>query len=120
LSSDTHFDISHDADIISARKRIRKICSDLGFSSADMLKQGRMSISEVSDEGKRGVLIVAHDSGPGITDLALAMEDGYSTGNTLGYGLPGAKRLMDEFAIESKVGEGTQVRMIKWKRTERR
>ncbi|MBY0547251.1 MAG: anti-sigma regulatory factor [Candidatus Obscuribacterales bacterium] len=135
MPEETRFEISVDVDIISASKRIRQTCRDLGLSNAETLriltaaaeiarniivyaKQGEMTVSEVSTDGKVGLLITARDRGPGIPDLALAMTDGYSTGNTLGFGLPGAKRLMDEFSIESKVGEGTEIRMIKWKKTD--
>ncbi len=135
MPEETRFEISVDVDIISASKRIRQTCRDLGLSNVETLriltaaaeiarniiayaKQGEMTVSEVSTDGKVGLLITARDRGPGIPDLALAMTDGYSTGNTLGFGLPGAKRLMDEFSIESKVGEGTEIRMIKWKRTD--
>lgn len=135
MPEETRFEISVDVDIISASNRIRQTCRDLGLSSVETLriltaaaeiarniivyaKQGEMTVSEVSTDGKVGLLITARDRGPGIPDLELAMTDGYSTGNTLGFGLPGAKRLMDEFSIESKVGEGTEIRMIKWKRTD--
>jgi serine/threonine-protein kinase RsbT len=58
--------------------------------------------------------VVAEDAGPGIPDIAMAMRDGYSTGHSLGLGLPGAKRLMDEFEIASEVGVGTTIKMRKW------
>jgi serine/threonine-protein kinase RsbT len=68
-------------------------------------------------EGSRvGVLVIARDNGPGIPDLDLAMRDGYTTGSGMGLGLPGARRLMDEFAISSQVAEGTTVVMKKWTR----
>jgi serine/threonine-protein kinase RsbT len=73
-------------------------------------------LAPVEDAGRRGVLVVARDDGPGIADLELAMRDGYSTGNSLGMGLPGAKRLMDEFQLASAVGKGTTVTMKKWGR----
>lgn len=128
------FDILHDVDIISARQSLRRLCCGLGFGNAETMsivtafseiarnmivyaRRGEMTISEVSGCGSVGLLIVARDNGPGIVDLELAMADGYSTCDTLGCGLPGAKRLMDEFSIESTVGEGTEVRMTKWKRT---
>lgn len=68
----------------------------------------------VTDTGHSGLAIEATDHGPGIPDIPLAMRDGYSTTRTLGAGLPGVKRLMDEFSIESTVGVGTRVRAIKW------
>ena len=76
--------------------------------------KGEISISLIKDAHKRGVEIVAADRGPGIEDVSLVMRDGYSTGSGLGIGLPGAKRLMDEFEIVSGPGRGTTVTMIKW------
>lgn len=64
----------------------------------------------------RGLLIIATDEGPGIPDIRKVMEDGYSTSGGLGAGLPGVKRLMDEFSIESNVGDGTEIKAIKWLR----
>jgi serine/threonine-protein kinase RsbT len=60
-------------------------------------------------------MIVAEDNGPGIPDISLALQDGYSTSKSLGVGLPGAKRLMDEFEIDTEAGKGTVIKMIKWK-----
>lgn len=128
-----HFCIALDVDVISVRKIIRQLCLELGFENSQTLRvltavseiarniiaharQGEIMVSEVSVDGKVGVLVIAKDQGPGIVDLELAMRDGYSTSDTLGFGLSGAKRLMDEFSIQSEVGEGTEVRMIKWKR----
>ena len=76
-------------------------------------RQGEIVLSVV-EGSRRGIQIVARDRGPGIPDLGLAMRDGYSTGGSLGLGLPGARRLMDEFAIDSEVGKGTTVSMRKW------
>jgi serine/threonine-protein kinase RsbT len=70
----------------------------------------------VQDGGRQGIQVVARDQGPGIPDVALAMQDGYSTGKSLGLGLPGARRIMDDFDIKSAVGEGTTVTMRKWMR----
>ncbi len=66
-------------------------------------------------DDREGIAVIARDAGPGIMDIALALQDGYSTGNSLGLGLPGARRLMDDFEIISKRGEGTIVTMKKWK-----
>jgi serine/threonine-protein kinase RsbT len=66
--------------------------------------------------GKTGLLIIASDEGPGIADISLALQDGYSTSRSLGLGLPGVRRLMDEFSIDSEVGKGTTVTLKKWKR----
>src|SRR5436309_3447881 len=72
--------------------------------------------SAVQRGSRRGVLVIARDQGPGIPDIERAMRDGYSTGKSLGLGLPGAKRLMDEFEIISEIGKGTTITMRKWAR----
>jgi serine/threonine-protein kinase RsbT len=73
-----------------------------------------ISVHAIVEGTKRGVLIVARDEGPGIKDVSKAMQYGFSTNKGLGVGLPGAKWLMDEFDIQSKVGKGTVVKMRKW------
>jgi serine/threonine-protein kinase RsbT len=73
-------------------------------------------VTVVQQSRRRGLGIVARDDGPGITDVAQAMEDGFSTSKSLGMGLPGARRLMDEFDIVSEPGKGTKVTMTKWVR----
>ena len=125
--------IASEMDIIAARQHGRALGSRLGFSSSELTLiataiseiarnivsyagAGQMTVSVVGSAPKLGVLVVAEDRGPGIADLTLAMQDGYSTHKSLGLGLPGAKRLMDEFEIQSELGKGTVVRMIKWKR----
>ncbi len=81
-------------------------------------RQGRVSLrcQRRGKDDRIAIVIVAQDEGPGIADVEQAMRDGYSTGGGLGLGLPGARRLMDEFEIRSEVGTGTVVRMSKWKR----
>jgi serine/threonine-protein kinase RsbT len=125
--------ISHVGDIIAARQKGRDLATQIGFSGSDptiiataiselarniivYAKRGEISLSIVERDGRRGVLVVARDQGPGIPDIERAMRDGFSTGNSLGLGLPGAKRLVDEFEIVSAVGEGTTVTLRKWKR----
>lgn len=76
--------------------------------------RGEIVLSPIQDGQRRGMMVVARDEGPGIPDIERAMEDGYSTGKGLGLGLPGARRLMDEFEIVSQVGRGTAVTMKKW------
>ena len=76
---------------------------------------GTISIAHVTDSGRDGIEIVAEDQGPGIPDVELAMRDGYSTNNGLGGGLPGTRRLMDEFSIESRVGVGTVIVAKMWR-----
>jgi serine/threonine-protein kinase RsbT len=126
--------IATDADIVIARQSGRDLADKLGCSSTDATLiataiseiarnivsyagGGEVEISVVDDgDGHRGIEVVARDEGPGIELLDRAMEDGYTTGRGLGLGLPGARRLMDEFEIESRVGKGTTVVMRKWQR----
>jgi serine/threonine-protein kinase RsbT len=130
VSDEVRVAVASDADVVEAREKGRELSAQLGFSSID-LTLIVTAISEVArnillyaekgeillrleDDGKRGIVVVASDDGPGIPDLDLAMRDSYSTGNGLGLGLPGARRLMDEFAIESEVAKGTTIVMKKW------
>ncbi len=133
MSDEERVPIKSDADIVTARQKGRELAARLGFSTSDQAVVataiseivrnmaeyaggGEMTVGVASKEGRSGVLIVARDLGPGIPDVALAMQDGYSTHRGLGLGLPGAKRLMDEFDIVSTVGKGTTVTMRKWAR----
>ena len=77
---------------------------------------GQVHVDVIEVDGRRGLRAVFEDKGPGIPDVNLAMSDGYSTGRSLGLGLPGSRRLVDEFSIDSKVGVGTRVVIVKWKR----
>jgi serine/threonine-protein kinase RsbT len=131
VAGETRVAIREGSDIITARQQGRALAAHMGFSSADQTLIAT-AVSEVArnilryaqrgeiivrlvQNGKRGIMIIAHDEGPGIPDLTLALQDGYSTSNSLGLGLPGTKRIMDEFRIESAVGQGTTVTMTKWK-----
>src|SRR5258708_6461496 len=124
--------IRSDGDIVQARQEGRALAAPLGFRSSDLTliataisevarnivvyaRQGEVQVSVVRRGGRSGIMVVARDEGPGIPDIALAMQDGYSTGRSLGLGLPGARRLMDEFEIVSTVGSGTTITMKKWK-----
>lgn len=85
--------------------------------SRNMLRYGnggKISIEIVANDRFKGIRAIFSDKGPGIPDIALAMKDGYSTGKSLGLGLPGARRLVNEFDIKSKPGEGTVVTILKW------
>ncbi|MBI3894980.1 MAG: anti-sigma regulatory factor [Acidobacteria bacterium] len=84
--------------------------------SGEIILNAVNSPGTVNSPGKIGLVVIARDKGPGIADIALAMQDGYSTGKGLGVGLPGSRRLMDEFEITSAPGIGTTVTMKKWKR----
>ena len=123
-------------DIVTARQRGRSLALELGFNGADVTliaaaisevarnivdhaKTGEILMSPLSNGasgGRKGIQIVARDEGPGIRDVAQAMQYGYSTRKGLGVGLPGAKWLMDEFDIASEVGRGTTITMKKWRR----
>jgi serine/threonine-protein kinase RsbT len=124
--------IANEVDIVAARHQGRTLGSKLGFSSSEQTliataiseiarnivtyaRQGHITFSIVEALPKQGVQIVAEDEGPGIADISLALQDGYSSNKSLGLGLPGAKRLMDEFEIDSQLGRGTTIKMIKWK-----
>src|SRR5262249_40757797 len=119
--------------VASARRRGGTRAEPLGFSSSELTfiataisevarnivryaGQGTIILRCVWESDKRGLLIVACDHGPGIADVVQAMQDGYSTSDSLGMGLPGARRLMDAFDIVSEVGKGTRVSMGKWVR----
>jgi anti-sigma regulatory factor (Ser/Thr protein kinase) len=123
--------IRREVDVYVAIGRGRELSTAVGFDDIDRTRieivileltrnilghagSGDLVLQLVADGERRGVAIEARDQGPGISDIALAMRDGYSTARTLGAGLPGVQRLMDEFAIESTVGVGTTVRAIKW------
>jgi anti-sigma regulatory factor (Ser/Thr protein kinase) len=101
------------------RTRIEIVILELTRNLLGHAGQGELSLHIVADNDTRGLLVEARDTGPGIPDLELAMRDGYSTAKTLGAGLPGVKRLMDEFYIESTVGHGTLVQAVKWLRLKR-
>ena len=123
--------IRADYDIVEARRRLRALAAPLAYSAADLAMiatavselarnileyagEGEISLSLVRAEKRVGVSVVARDDGPGIPDLELAMTNGYSSSRGLGLGLPGSKRLVDEFEIDSQVGVGTTVRLTKW------
>jgi serine/threonine-protein kinase RsbT len=125
--------IDHDGDVVTARQKGRELAASVGFSGSDLTliataiseiarnivlyaKHGELSLTPVADGRRRGILVVARDAGPGIQDVEQALRDGFSTGKSLGLGLPGARRLMDEFEIRSQVGIGTTVTMRKWVR----
>jgi serine/threonine-protein kinase RsbT len=88
--------------------------SEIGRNIVAHAVKGQIALQPVTDGERRGILAVARDQGPGIVDIARAMQDGYSTKHTLGSGLPGAKRLVDEFEIESVVGVGVTITMLQW------
>ena len=136
METETVTEINSAVDIVTARQRGRALALELGFNGADVTliaaaisevarnivdhaKRGEilmMGLNSSINGGKQGIQIIARDEGPGIRDVAQAMQYGYSTRKGLGVGLPGAKWLMDEFDIVSEVGRGTTITMKKWKR----
>jgi len=125
--------INNDLDIVTARVEGRNLARSLGFGVIDQARiataiselarnivlyaqSGQVTVRPIENVRQRGVEIVCSDSGPGITDVALVMREGYSSHRGLGMGLPGTKRLMDEFEIESQPGVGTTVTVRKWLR----
>jgi len=123
--------IDSEADIVTARQHGRALAAQIGFSGSDLTliataisevarnivayaKRGEVLLTHTGQGSKRGIVVVARDEGPGIPDIALALQDGYSTSRGLGLGLPGARRLMDEFDIVSQAGKGTTIVMKKW------
>lgn len=124
--------IEKEQDVVSFRNRVREFAVKIGMSLVNqtklitaaselvrnMLKYangGTVLIETISQGRDNGIRLTFQDQGPGIPDIPLAMKDGYSSGKSLGIGLPGAKRLVNEFDIKSKPGEGTTVSIIKWK-----
>jgi serine/threonine-protein kinase RsbT len=104
-------------DVVVARSAGREVAtaiSELARNIVTYAGHGEIRISLVTNGTRRGINVVARDEGPGIADIDLAMRQGYSTSGGLGIGLPGVRRIMDEFAIASDVG-GTTVTITKWK-----
>ena len=131
MKNDLRIRIRSGADIVAARLQGRQLAGDAGFSSTDQtiiataISELARNIVEYAHNGEirltllgtataRGIRVEAHDDGPGIANIELAMQEGYSTGGGLGLGLPGIRRLMDEFVIDSKPGKGTTVITTKW------
>lgn len=123
--------IESDVDIIEARTAARALASEAGFYGADLVMiatavsevarniiehagPGEVAITIINNGHRSGLEVVARDRGPGIADVPRALEDGYSTARGLGLGLPGSRRLMDEFHVDSEVGRGTTITMKKW------
>ena len=123
--------ITTDSDIVVARQKGRELAERIGFSRTDLTfiataisevarnitsyaERGEILFRIVDGGGRVGIHMEARDEGPGIGDLQRALEDGYSTGEGMGLGLPGARRLMDEFEVRSEAGIGTTVIMRKW------
>ncbi len=123
--------VASDAGVMHARQKGRELAMTIGISGSDLTLlataiseiarnivqyagSGEIEFRHVVRGGKRGLMIIARDRGPGIADIARAMQDGFSTSRGMGLGLPGARRLMDDFEIVSEIGKGTTVSMVKW------
>ena len=119
-------------DVVAVRQAVRQRAIELGFNLVDQTKivtaaselarntlqhggGGEATIEGIDEDGRRGIRLTFEDNGPGIPDVQLAMTDGYTTGTGLGLGLSGARRLSNDFHIESKVGEGTRVVITRWR-----
>lgn len=124
--------INSDQDIVLARQKGRAMAAELGFSAGDATliataiselarnivsyaRKGEIALKGIQGSNRPGMLVVASDNGPGIPDISQALRDGFSTSGSLGLGLPGVRRLMDEFEITSLPGRGTTVRVKKWR-----
>ncbi len=131
MDGGVHVPIRSDTDIVTAREQGRVLAGKIGFSQVELTviataiseiarnivehaKSGEMVFTGCQHGPKQGIQIIAMDKGPGIPDVARAMQDEFSTGKGLGLGLPGSKRLMDELEIQSQPGQGTTVTMRKW------
>lgn len=130
--------IESDADVVTARQRARQLAGELELTSTDQTllataisevarnitayaTRGEVLLSVIRDaDGRQGIQVVARDEGPGIENVELALQDGYSSGAGLGLGLPGARRLVDDFQIETAPGQGTKVTLVMWARSNSR
>ncbi|TXK48759.1 anti-sigma regulatory factor [Pontibacter qinzhouensis] len=131
MTKDT-MEIVREQDVVPFRNRVKELATKIGMSLVNqtklitaaselvrnMLKYangGKVTLELISKAGQSGVRLTFTDKGPGIADIQQAMQDGFSTGRSLGLGLPGTRRLVNEFAISSVVGEGTTVTVTHWK-----
>jgi serine/threonine-protein kinase RsbT len=131
IACEMRLPIESDTDIVAVRQNGDELAGECGFPSTDRVvvataiselarnivryaARGEITLRLVDDCGRRGVEVRADDDGPGIPDVALAMRDGFSTSGSFGLGLPGVRRLMDEFEISSEFGKGTRVTARKW------
>jgi serine/threonine-protein kinase RsbT len=132
MESECKVPIKSERDIVVARQKGRTLARDFGFSLGDATliataiselarniityaKEGMITMNVISTSTHEGLLIVASDEGPGIADIPRALRDGFTTSGSLGIGLPGVRRLMDEFDVSSQPGQGTIVTVTKWK-----
>ena len=133
VTRETLFELRTDIDVAVARRGVRDWAAELGLSMLDLTKVvtaaselarnavihgggGEMCLQVVSERERQGLRLTFRDNGPGIPEIDRAMQDGYTTGRGMGMGLPGARRLVNEFALASTPSEGTCVTIIRWKR----
>jgi len=124
--------ISTSEDVVAVQQAVHQRTVELGFNLVDQTKivtaaselarntlqyggGGTLRIEEILQGSRRGIRLTFEDNGPGIVNIELAMKDGYTTGNGLGLGLSGAKRLSNDFSIDSRPGEGTRVTIVRWR-----
>jgi RNA polymerase sigma factor (sigma-70 family) len=132
VAGELRIPIRSDADVVTARKQGRELAARAGFSGTELTiiataiseiarnivmfaDRGEITVTLVGENSRQGVTVVARDAGPGIPDLDQALQDGYSGYGGMGLGLPGSRRLMDEFEISTEVDKGTTVTMTKWR-----
>jgi serine/threonine-protein kinase RsbT len=132
VEGETRVEIGSEADVVRACHEGGALAERLGFSPTERAHvvtaisevagniwlyagRGQVELAASDEPARVGIAVVARDSGPGIRDVELAMQDGYSTRGGMGLGLPGARRLMDDFAVDSEVGRGTTVTMARWR-----
>ena len=133
MSDELCLPVRSDADMVPARAHARELANRLGFSRTDAtliatavseiarnivmhVGRGELEMQSILEDHRCGLRVVARDAGPGIPDIAMALESGFASRGGMGLGLPGARRLMDDFAIDSEPGRGTTVTMTKWRR----
>lgn len=124
--------IQSSIDVVLVRQSVRQLAVEIGFGLVDQTKiitaaselarntldyggGGTLKLETLQEGRRRGLRLTFEDRGPGISDIELALKDGFTTGNGLGMGLGGAKRLANEFEIQSVVGEGTRIIIVRWK-----
>ncbi len=124
--------LQNSSDVVVARQKVRQLAIELRFSLVDQTKLvtaaselarnaldhgqgGQMTVEVVNGLSRSGLRLVFEDNGPGIPDIEQALKDGFTTGSGMGLGLGGSKRLVNEFSIESEVGKGTRITVVRWK-----
>ena len=132
VSNSESIELRTSEDIVLVRQAVRKKAVGLGFGLVDQTKVvtasselarnminygggGTVQLEVVQNDRRSGLRLIFEDQGPGIADIDLAMKDGYTSGQGMGLGLGGAKRLSHEFEIQSKVGEGTRISIVRWR-----